>query len=104
MTMLDSTHKIAQRNDDNEHYYHSIARPSLIFRFNATQPSMNSENCYDMLDRHHHALDMNMARMTFELRNQHDTTINLRSMRIRNESVAGINHLQSLRGGDELID
>ena len=52
-----------------------------------------------MLDRHRDALDKNMARMTFELRNQHDTTINLRSMRIRNESVAGINHLQSLRGG-----
>ena len=51
-----------------------------------------------MMDRHRDALDKNIAHMTFELRNQHDTTINLRSMRIRNESVAGINELESLKG------
>ena len=52
-----------------------------------------------MLDRHHRAMDTNTAHMTFEItQSQHDTTINLRSMHISIESVAGITEVQSLMG------
>ena len=44
-------------------------------------------------------LDTNTAHMTFEItQSQHDTTTNLRSMKIGNESVAGITEVQSLIG------